>query len=99
VTAATNDPVRIGAYVVSETFIPGASNLLKGDFKDGALFAVAGWLAKRTFGVPGLVLVAAGSVAKATTGVNPLTALLNGITGESTAAPKAPVVKATVTTK
>lgn len=74
---ASDDPLRVAVSVVSETLIPGASNMLKGDFKDGAIYAVAGLLAKSLFGVPGLVVVAASSIAKATTGVNVTDALLN----------------------
>lgn len=82
-TTATNDPIRTVFYAVGETLIPGGSNLLKGDLKEGAVFAAAGWLAKKWFGVPGLVLVAASSLAKATTGVNPVEVLLRSVPAAS----------------
>ncbi|MGH9125731.1 MAG: DUF6072 family protein [Acidimicrobiales bacterium] len=82
-TTTANDPIRTVFYAVGETLIPGGSNFLKGDLKDGAAFAAAGWLAKRWFGVPGLVLVAASSLAKATTGINPVEVLLHSVSAAS----------------
>jgi hypothetical protein len=95
---ASDDPLRVAVSVVSETLIPGASNMLKGDFKDGAIYAAAGFLAKSLFGLPGLVLVAASSIAKATTGMNVTDVLLNRVEGAGTG-PKSKAATASASTK
>jgi hypothetical protein len=62
--------VKTGVELASEVVFPGGSNLIKGDFVNGGIYAMLGFAARALFGVPGLLLVSAGSFAKATTGQN-----------------------------
>lgn len=62
------EPLKTGLQFVSEIVIPGGSNLVNGDFSQGALHFGLGILAKALLGGPGLLLVAANSFTKATTG-------------------------------
>ena len=62
------DPLRQGVDFASELIVPGGSNLVEGDFKQGAIHAVLGLIAKSMFGLPGLIAVSANSFTKATTG-------------------------------
>ena len=56
--------------LVGEILVPGGSNLIKGDIKQGAIHAALGIAARIAFGLPGLLLVSANSYSKATTGRN-----------------------------
>ncbi len=62
------DSLQAGVDFASELIIPGGSNLVEGDFKQGAIHAVLGLVAKSMFGLPGLIAVSANSFSKATTG-------------------------------
>ncbi len=67
----TQNPITSVQSAVSfagEAVLPGGSNLLKGDLKQGGLHLLAGILARSAFGVPGVLLVSANSFVKATTG-------------------------------
>ena len=64
-----NDILRNGVKVLGEAAVlPGASLLLDGKIKSGALHVGGGILAKLVFGVPGLMVVAANSYSKSVTG-------------------------------
>ena len=63
-----NAGVKTGVDFASELIVPGGSNLVEGDFKQGAIHAVLGLIAKSMFGLPGLIAVSANSFTKATTG-------------------------------
>lgn len=67
---AANQPVNQALAFVSETIVPGGSNLVKGDLKQAAVHAFLGTLARSAFGVPGMLLVASNSFVKATTGAH-----------------------------
>lgn len=60
--------LKTGVAFASELVIPGASNLLNGDYKQAGIHALLGVVAGTLFGVPGLIAVAANSFTKATTG-------------------------------
>jgi len=60
--------LKTGLAFASEMVVPGASNLMNGDYKTAGVHAVLGVVAGALFGVPGLVAVAANSFTKATTG-------------------------------
>lgn len=60
--------VKTGLQFASEVVVPGGSNLINGDLKQGGLHVVLGLVAGTLFGVPGLIVVAANSLTKATTG-------------------------------
>ena len=62
------EPIRTALEFGTEVILPGGSNLVKGDLKNGALYAIAGWAARVAFGLPGLLLVSASSFTKASTG-------------------------------
>src|ERR687884_580617 len=62
------DPLHQGVDFASELIVPGGSNLVEGDLKQGAIHAVLGLIAKSMFGLPGLIAVSANSFTKATTG-------------------------------
>jgi hypothetical protein len=62
------DMLKKGVMVSSEFFLPGGSNLVKGDYKQAGLHAVVGMAAQTMFGLPGLLLVSANSFTKAVTG-------------------------------
>ncbi len=63
----TNAGVRTGVDFASELILPGGSNLAEGNYKQGAIHAVLGLVAKSVFGLPGLIAVSANSFTKATT--------------------------------
>lgn len=65
---ANTDMLKKGVMLSSEFFLPGASNLVKGDLKQGGIHAIVGMAAKTAFGLPGLLLVSANSFTKAVTG-------------------------------
>jgi len=52
----------------SEYLSPGGSNLVEGNYVQGALHAALGLIARSVFGLPGLIAVSANSFTKATTG-------------------------------
>jgi hypothetical protein len=60
--------LKTGVQISSEVFIPGGSNLIKGDFLQGGIHAGLGVVARVLFGIPGAVLVSANSISKAITG-------------------------------
>lgn len=60
--------IKTGVKVAGEFFIPGGSNLVKGDIKQAGLHAVLGIAARAVFGPIGLLVVCANSFTKATTG-------------------------------
>lgn len=60
--------VQQAATYASEAFVPGASNFLKGDLKQGSIHAVAGFVGARFFGPIGWVLAIADSLAVSQTG-------------------------------
>lgn len=62
------DALNLGLKAAGEVVVPGGSNLIKGDFKQGGIHAALGLLAKIWFGLPGLALVSADSFTKAVSG-------------------------------
>ena len=60
--------VKTGMGFVGEYFVPGGSNLIKGDVKQGVIHAAAGYAAAAFLGPVGLLLVSANSITKAVTG-------------------------------
>ena len=62
------DPVKLGVSFVGEALVPGGSNLLKGNWKEGAIHLAAGIAARAALGLPGVLLVSANSLSKALTG-------------------------------
>lgn len=66
--ANENTPINNAVKLAGEVLLPGGSNLIKGDIKQGAIHAVLGLAARAAFGLPGLLLVSANSFSKATTG-------------------------------
>jgi Family of unknown function (DUF6072) len=66
--ANDDNSINNAVKLAGEYLVPGGSNLIKGDIKQGALHAVLGIAAKAAFGLPGLLLVCANSYSKATTG-------------------------------
>src|SRR6478672_5208851 len=62
------DSIRNAVEFGSEVLIPGGSNLVKGDLKNGGIYALAGFAARAAFGLPGLLVVSASSITKAMTG-------------------------------
>jgi hypothetical protein len=62
------DPVKRTVMFTSEYLVPGGSNLIQGDIKQGGLHVALGFLARAAFGVPGLLVVSANSFTKAVTG-------------------------------
>lgn len=56
------------ALFASEAIIPGGSNLVNGNIKEGLLYAAVGTFAKAVFGLPVALLVSASSFTKSTTG-------------------------------
>ncbi|MDQ1356993.1 MAG: hypothetical protein QOF20_139 [Acidimicrobiaceae bacterium] len=67
---ADPNPRRVALYAASEVLVPGASNLLEGNIKQGVLHALAGVAAGAIYGPAGLLLVAADSIHKSVTGEN-----------------------------
>lgn len=62
------ESVKSTVHMASEFVVPGGSNLIEGDYVQGAIHVVLGLVAKSMFGLPGLILVAANSFTKAETG-------------------------------
>jgi hypothetical protein len=62
------DSIRNAVEFGSEVLVPGGSNLIKGDLKTGGAYAIAGFVARAAFGLPGLLVVSASSITKAMTG-------------------------------
>lgn len=58
----------VGVKAAGEYFIPGGSNLVKGDLVQGGLHAALGIAARAMFGLPGLVVVSLNSLTKSVTG-------------------------------
>lgn len=77
INSAVNNAVKLAGEVI----VPGGSNLIKGDLKQGAIHAVLGLVAGAWFGLPGLLLVKANSYAQAVTGRG----LTDNLAGERTA--------------
>ena len=73
---ATNS-TKLAVEFVSEALVPGGSNLVKGDFAQGAIHLVLGVAAVMTVGPLGLLAVKANSLSKAHTGQS----LLDKVTG------------------
>jgi len=65
---ANEKPLSNAVGFASEYIVPGGSNLIKGDIKEGVFHVGLGLVAKAFFGLPGLLLVSANSLSKATTG-------------------------------
>ena len=66
--ANEDNAIHNAVKLAGEALLPGASNLLQGDIKQGAIHAVIGIAARAAFGLPGLLIVGANSFSKATTG-------------------------------
>ena len=62
------EPLKNSARLASEYLLPGGSNLVEGDYVQGAIHAALGLIARSMFGLPGLIAVSANSFTKATTG-------------------------------
>jgi hypothetical protein len=62
------DALHATVDLAGEFLVPGGSNLIEGNYLQGAIHAVLGLLAKSVFGLPGLILVSANSFTKASTG-------------------------------
>ena len=60
--------LKTGVDFASELVVPGGSNLVEGNYVQGAIHVVLGIVAKSMFGLPGLIAVSANSFTKATTG-------------------------------
>lgn len=56
--------------LIGETFVPGASLLLKGEIGEGLFHTVAGYVARGVLGPLGYVLAAGNSFSRAHTGKN-----------------------------
>jgi hypothetical protein len=67
-TESTTDAVKLGVGFAGETFIPGAANLVKGDYGQAGVHFLAGMAARALFGIPGVIAVSANSLVKAHTG-------------------------------
>ena len=67
-SAASNEPLRTGMAFASEVVIPGGSNLLSGNYKQGLIHMGLGLVAGALFGLPGAIVVAANSFTRSTTG-------------------------------
>ncbi|MGB8508922.1 MAG: DUF6072 family protein [Pyrinomonadaceae bacterium] len=83
-----NDTVKRTVQFASEYLVPGGSNLIQGDIKQGGLHVALGFLARAAFGVPGLLVVSANSFTKAVTGRHLYEHL--GLVSSSTPAPPPP---------
>jgi hypothetical protein len=88
-TESTTDAVKLGVGFAGETFIPGAANLVKGDYGQAALHFAAGLAARALLGIPGVIAVSANSLVKAHTGTGLLGHL--GIVKPQTSPPPADV--------
>ena len=63
-----DNPINNAIKLAGEFLVPGGSNLIKGDIRQGAIHAGLGIAARLVLGLPGLLLVSANSYSKATTG-------------------------------
>jgi hypothetical protein len=59
---------RVAVYAATEAVVPGASNLLEKNYKNGFIHLVAGIAASAIYGPAGMLLVAANSLHKSVTG-------------------------------
>jgi hypothetical protein len=66
--ANADNAISNAVKLAGEVIVPGGSNLIKGDIRQGAIHAVLGLVAGAWFGLPGLLLVKANSYAQAVTG-------------------------------
>ena len=66
--ANEDNTIQNAVKLAGEYILPGGSNLINGDIKQGAIHAILGLAARAAFGLPGLLLVSANSYSKATTG-------------------------------
>lgn len=66
--ANEDNSLQNAVKLAGEYLVPGGSNLINGDIKQGAIHAVLGIAARAAFGLPGLLIVCANSYSKATTG-------------------------------
>jgi len=62
------EPLKSSVKFASEYLSPGGSNLVEGNYVQGAIHAALGLIARSVFGLPGLIAVSANSFTKATTG-------------------------------
>ncbi len=62
------EPLRNAILFACETLVPGGSNLVKGNVKQGLIHGAGGLVARSIFGLPGMILVGSNSFVKATTG-------------------------------
>lgn len=92
---ANDQPLKTGMEFCGEFLVPGGSNFLKGNWKQGGLYAVIGLAARAAFGVPGLLVVSSDSISVALTGRHIHQFIGRGILGEKPAA-SAPVAAAPV---
>ncbi len=60
--------LKTGVDFASELIVPGGSNLVEGNYVQGAIHVALGLIARSMFGLPGLIAVSANSFTKATTG-------------------------------
>jgi len=81
-TSASNEPLKTGLAFASEVVIPGGSNLLSGNYKQGLIHMGLGFVAGALFGLPGAIMVAANSFTRSTTGHHLYEALPNMGTDE-----------------
>jgi hypothetical protein len=79
-------PLKNTLKFASEFVVPGGSNFLNGDLKQGAIHLIAGAAAAVLLGPVGVILVGANSFTKATTGHHVHEHL--GLLGEKSAAGK-----------
>jgi hypothetical protein len=61
-------PMGVGLGAITELVVPGGSNLIKGDLKEGGIHLLLAWAAGALLGPLGVLAVRANSLAKATTG-------------------------------
>lgn len=67
-TSQNTNLLEVGVKAAGESIIPGASNLIEGNIKEGARHLVLGVAAKAIFGVPGLVAVTMNSLVRSVSG-------------------------------
>lgn len=84
--AGGDTAIQRTAEVVSEYFVPGGANFIKGDVVNGGAHLVLGFIARAVFGAPGALLVSANSLVKARTGQH-IHGLLGQIQFRAPAAP------------
>ncbi|MGA9768411.1 MAG: DUF6072 family protein [Blastocatellia bacterium] len=65
---SNSQALKTGVEFASELVVPGGSNLVEGNYVQGAIHVVLGIVARSVFGLPGLIAVSANSFTKATTG-------------------------------